>query len=146
LIGLAVLAGTVPAGLVLDRWLAGALEARARADLAASPRMLADRNAAIGEAMVMEAEALAGSPDLSRALMSGDRNAAREVLATSQAAAGEGALLVGRDGSAWAGMSPTTALVDSTRRGMNALAVVADGRTLHAVALAPVAWPRRLPV
>jgi signal transduction histidine kinase len=138
LIGLAVLAGTVPAGLVLDRWLAGALEARARADLAASPRMLADRNAAIGVAMVMEAEAIASSPDLSRALMSGDRNAAREVLATSQAAAGEGALLVGRDGSAWAGMSPTVTLVDSTRRGMNALAVVADGRSLHAVALAPV--------
>jgi signal transduction histidine kinase len=138
LIGLAVLAGTVPAGLVLDRWLAGALEARARADLAASPRMLADRNAAIGVAMVMEAEAIASSPDLSRALMSGDRNAAREVLATSQAAAGEGALLVGRDGSAWAGMSPTATLVDSTRRGMNALAVVADGRSLHAVALAPV--------
>jgi signal transduction histidine kinase len=138
LIGLAVLAGTVPAGLVLDRWLTGALEARARADLAASPRMLADRNAAIGVAMVMEAEALAGSPDLSRALMSGDRNAAREVLATSQATAGEGALLVGRDGSAWAGMSPTATLVDSTRRGMNALAVVADGRSLHAVALAPV--------
>jgi signal transduction histidine kinase len=138
LIGLAVLAGTVPAGLVLDRWLAGALEARARADLAASPRMLADRNAAIGVAMVMEAEAIASSPDLSRALMSGDRNAAREVLAASQAAAGEGALLVGRDGSAWAGMSPTVTLVDSTRRGMNALAVVADGRSLHAVALAPV--------
>jgi signal transduction histidine kinase len=138
LIGLAVLAGTVPAGLVLDRWLTGALEARARADLAASPRMLADRNAAIGMAMVMEAEALAGSPDLSRALMSGDRNAAREVLATSQATAGEGVLLVGRDGSAWAGMSPTATLVDSTRRGMNALAVVADGRSLHAVALAPV--------
>jgi signal transduction histidine kinase len=138
LIGLAVLAGTVPAGLVLDRWLAGALEARARADLAASPRMLADRNAAIGVAMVMEAEAIASSPDLSRALMSGDRNAAREVLATSQATAGEGALLVGRDGSAWAGMSPTVTLVDSTRRGMNALAVVADGRSLHAVALAPV--------
>ena len=138
LIGLAVLAGTVPAGLVLDRWLAGALEARARADLAASPRMLADRNAAIGQAMVMEAEAIAGSPDLSRALMSGDRNAAREALATSQAAAGEGALLVARDGSAWAGMSPTAALVDSTRRGRNALAVVADGRSLHAVALAPV--------
>ncbi|HTA74080.1 MAG TPA: ATP-binding protein [Gemmatimonadaceae bacterium] len=138
LIGLAVLAGTVPAGLVLDRWLAGALEARARADLAASPRMLADRNAAIGVAMVMEAEAIASNPDLSRALMSGDRNAAREVLATSQATAGEGALLVGRDGSAWAGMSPTVTLVDSTRRGMNALAVVADGRSLHAVALAPV--------
>jgi signal transduction histidine kinase len=140
LIALAVLAGTVPAGLLLDRWLAGALEARARADLAAAPRMLADRNAAIGEAMLMHAQALAGVPELAAAFAAGDRGTARQVLAVGPTAAnaGEEPLLVARDGSAWAGMAPSAALIDATRRGASPIAVLADGHQLYAVALAPV--------
>jgi signal transduction histidine kinase len=139
LIALAVLAGMAPAGLLLDRWLAGALEARARADLAAAPRMLADRNTAIGEAMVMHAQALARVPQLAAAFAADDRDAARQALAVAPMPnAGEQALLVARDGSAWAGMAPSAALVDATRHGANPVAVLADGNQLYAVALAPV--------
>ncbi len=139
LIALAVLAGMAPAGLLLDRWLAGALAARARADLAAAPRMLADRNTAIGEAMIMHAQALARIPQLAAAFAADDRGAARQVLAVAPMAnAGEQALLVARDGSAWAGMAPSAGLVDATRRGQSPVAVLADGKQLYAVALAPV--------
>jgi signal transduction histidine kinase len=140
LIALAVVAGTAPAGLLLDRWLAGALEARARADLAAAPRLLADRNAAISEAMVMHAQALAAVPELAAAFAAGNRGAAQQVLAVGPTAAdaGEEPLLIARDGSAWAGMAPSPALIDATRRGANPVAVVSDGHALYAVALAPV--------
>ncbi|HZS58911.1 MAG TPA: ATP-binding protein, partial [Gemmatimonadaceae bacterium] len=135
-----MLAGTVPAGIILDRWLAGALEERAREDLAAAPRILADRNAAIGEAMVMHAQALASVPELATAFAAGNRGAARQVLAVGPTAAnaGEEPLLVSRDGSAWAGMPPTAALIEATRQGKNPVAVLASGHQLYAIALAPV--------
>ncbi|HEU0079639.1 MAG TPA: hypothetical protein VFQ76_18420, partial [Longimicrobiaceae bacterium] len=76
LVAAAFLAGIVPAGLTLERWVARELEARVRADLALAPRLLADRNAAVGDAIMMHAKDVAHAPGLAAAVASGDRAAA----------------------------------------------------------------------
>ena len=90
--------------------------------------------------MVMHAQALASVPELAAAFAAGDRGTARQVLAVGPTAAnvGEEPLLVARDGSTWAGMAPSPALIDATRHGGSPVAVLADGHQLYAVALAPV--------
>jgi len=67
-VGAAILAGMVPAAIVLDRRLASALEDRARVDLALAPRVLADRMAANATTLMMYAKDLAHTAGLASAV------------------------------------------------------------------------------
>jgi hypothetical protein len=73
LIVTALLAGIVPAGVVIDRRLAREVEARAHDDLAQAPRLLADRNLALAEAMLMHAKEVARASRRPRAAASETR-------------------------------------------------------------------------
>ena len=140
-IALALLAGLVPASVILDRQLAAALEARARSDLALAPAVFGDRQTSAADAMMMHAKEFAHSGPLTEALVNGDRIAVRRLSEDARAALGGDPLVVGADGAVW--MGPTTAgalaeLVPQTRRGEMPVATVRDGATLNDVALAPV--------
>jgi hypothetical protein len=83
-VGAAILAGMVPAAIVLDRRLASALEDRARVDLALAPRVLADRMAANATTLMMYAKDLAHTAGLASAVARGDRSTAVATLGASR--------------------------------------------------------------
>ena len=140
-IALALLAGVVPAGLILDRQLASALETRARSDLALAPRVFGDRQASAADAMMMHAKEFAHSSALADALVRGDRVAATRIAESARASLGGEPIVVGPTGETWTGPAADAALsslVPKTRRGEMPVATVTDGSTLNDVALAPV--------
>jgi signal transduction histidine kinase len=137
-VGLAILAGIVPAGIALDRRLANALEARARTDLALAPRVLADRSAANSDAMMMHAKDFAHADGLADALLQHDRVRALAVAEASRASVGEIAVIVDAAGESWAGPSIDSALVAQTRAGKMPVVVQRIGQQIRNVALAPV--------
>jgi signal transduction histidine kinase len=137
-VGLAILAGIVPAGIALDRRLANALEARARTDLALAPRVLADRAAANSDAMMMHAKDFAHADGLADALLQHDRVRALAVAEASRASVGEIAVIVDAAGESWAGPSIDSALVAQTRAGKMPVVVQRSGQQIRNVALAPV--------
>jgi signal transduction histidine kinase len=140
-LAIAMLAGFVPAGMILDRRLAGALEDRARADLAVAPRLLADRMASTSDAMMMHAKDLAHVPGLGEALAQGDRAAAVRAVDPARASLGGDPVVVGRDGDAWVGPTLDRRIVDETRAGrMPVVTQRAEtpATSIHRVALAPV--------
>jgi len=134
----ALLAGIVPAGVVIDRRLAREVTARARDDLAQAPRLLAARDMSIAEGMRMHAKEVARAGGLVAALRRGDRAAAVRAVEAARAGFGDGVVLVATDGRVWAGPHPGAVLLDATRRGENPISVVSDSGTLHSIALAPV--------
>ncbi len=138
LIGTALLAGIVPAGVVIDRWLAREVEARARDDLAQAPRLLADRNLALAATMVMHAKEVARAPGLAAALARGDRAAAVRAVEAARDGFGDAAVLVTATGQRWAGPFPGAPLVAAARRGETPVSVVSDSGALHSVTLAPI--------
>ena len=136
---LALLAGIIPAGVVLDRQLAAALEARARADLELAPRVLADRSAASADAMMMHAKELSHVPQLADALARGDRAALGRALDASRALVGEALpVVVGPKGESLSGPPVSEMIVAMTRAGQMPVAFAAVGNALHTIALAPV--------
>ncbi len=135
---LALVAGVVPAALVLDRRLAAALEDRARDDLLLAPRNLADRMAANSDAMMMHAKELAHSSGLDAALARGDRVAARAMLDTARRSLGGEPVLIGPGGEGWAGPEIDSALVARTRAGEMPVVVRRSGASVNHIALAPV--------
>jgi signal transduction histidine kinase len=140
-IALALLAGLVPASVMLDRQLAGALEARARSDLALAPAVFGDRQLSAADAMMMHAKEFAHSSALADALVRGDRAGVRRVAEEARAALGGEPVVVGADGAVWTGPTAAPALADllpKTRLGAMPVATVRDGATLNDVALAPV--------
>lgn len=138
LIGTTLLAGIVPAGVVIDRRLAREVEARARADLAQAPRLLADRNTALAATMVMHAKDVARAPGLATALARGDRDAAVRAAEAARDGFGDAAIVVTAAGERWAGPVPGAPLVAAARRGETPVSVVSDSGALHSVTLAPV--------
>jgi signal transduction histidine kinase len=139
LIAIALLAGLVPAGIALHGRIERELVDRARAELAVAPRVLADRNAAIADAMMMHAKEVAAIPELAAALARGDR--ARAVRLASAAAVSLGdadGAVVTSTGEVWHGPPRTTSLLDATRRGEMPVITIADSGRLYTVALAPV--------
>jgi two-component system, NtrC family, sensor kinase len=138
LVAAAFLAGIVPAGVMLERWVARELESRVRADLALAPRLLADRNAAVGDAVMMHAKDVAHAPGLGAAVAGGDRagavRAAEDVARTFHS----GGVVVGPDGAPWAGPVPMPEMVEATRRGEMPVSVLADSAGLWLVSIAPV--------
>ncbi|MBA3969570.1 MAG: hypothetical protein H0X52_05670, partial [Gemmatimonadetes bacterium] len=137
LIATALLAGIIPAGVALDRQIARELEDRAYRELALAPRVLADRNKAIHDALVMGAEKLARAPGMAEALHRGDRAAARGVLETQRGSLGQ-PVVVDAEGRVWVGPALGPALIEATRRGETPMGVVSDSGKSYMVALAPV--------
>ena len=138
-LAVAMLAGFVPASIVLDRRLGAALEDRARSDLALAPRLLADRLAASTDAMMMHAKELSHVPALAAALAKADRAGALQTVEAARATlGGSEAVVIGADGAIWSGPSVNSVLVAETRSGRMPVATQRSGGMIHRVALAPV--------
>jgi signal transduction histidine kinase len=139
LIGVALVAGLAPAGVVLDRRLSQELEARARDDLASAPSLLRDHHAAVSEALGMYAREMAHTPGLADALVRGEQARALRLVETSSGAYRKEPVLLDVSGAAWTGQtSPMDGLLAATRRGEVRVSVVCDGTLLRIVGLAPV--------
>jgi signal transduction histidine kinase len=138
-IAAAILAGMIPAGIVLDRRLAAELEARARADLALAPRILADRTVANNNVLMMYAKDFAHVSGLAAALMAGDRVSVLRIVDSARSSIGGGdPVVIGATGDAWVGGGADSALVAGTRAGKMPVELRRDGSVLRTVALAPV--------
>lgn len=140
----ALLAGIVPAGILLDRRLTAELEGRARQELEFAPRILADRSEGITEALLMHAKEVARAPQLSDALRSGDRKRALALLETARDSFGTRGVLLDSTGRAWAGPAPDTAWIAATRANRTPVGFVLDSTGLYLVALAPVRSAERV--
>lgn len=142
-VAIAILAGLVPAGIVLDRRLVTSLEARARSDLELAPRLLADRNAAYSDAIMMHAKEFAHAPGMAEALnqsaVGGVAEGLLRVVERSRPTLGEGLpLVIGRDGTMLLGPRPDESMIDGTREGKMPVKLCTDGTVLRSMALAPV--------
>lgn len=139
LVAAVLLVALVPSGILLDRQLVAALEARARSELASAQLILEDRFANQAGARMMHAREIALSPSFSAALQRGDSALAlADVSAMAAAFAGERPAVIAADGAVWAGPSLPAATVAATREGGMPVHVVQDAGTLATVALAPV--------
>jgi signal transduction histidine kinase len=138
LVAVALLAGIVPAGLVLDRLLAQEVEARAARDLALAPRLLADRNKAVGDAMMMHAKDVAHTPALIGAFAQQDRELALRAADDAARALKHAAILVDERGATWHGPPVPGTLVEATRRGEMPVAMVADSTGVYLISVAAV--------
>ncbi|MEP6834835.1 MAG: HAMP domain-containing sensor histidine kinase [Gemmatimonas sp.] len=137
-VGLAILAGMIPAGLALDRRLADALQARAREDLSLAPRVLADRNLANADMMMMHAKEFAHADGLADALARNDRPGTLDLVNRARNSLGLAAIVVGPDGKSWTGPTVTEALIAQTRDGKMPVVVQREGKSIRNIALAPV--------
>lgn len=129
----------VPAGIALDRRLAASLIARARAELETAPKLLADRNAAYSDALMMRAKDLAHAPGLAEAVDRGDRAgmlAALEAVRSSLGAASP--LLTSSNPAMQVGPTPDAPLIALTRAGQMPVKLCTDGAIIRNVALAPL--------
>jgi signal transduction histidine kinase len=131
-------AALVPAGIVLNQRLAAELRGWVRADLARGLQVVADREAARSDVMMMHAKELAGMPGLSAALVSGANRRAAAMVRSAAELLAEDPILLGPDGAVLVGPPPDSALVARTRRGEMPVAVQLVDGTLRRVALAPV--------
>lgn len=131
-------AALVPAGIILDRRLDADLRAWVRADLTRGLQVVADREAARADVMMMHAKDLAGAVGLGEALESGDSDRAAAMVRAAADALPEDPVLLAADGTVLLGPAPGPALVAATRRGEMPVAVQLDSGLLRRVALAPV--------
>lgn len=134
----AILAGMIPAGIALDRRLASALEARARADLSLAPRLLADRNRADASMLMMQAKDFAHADGLADALARGDKADVLTIVSSARIGRGQSVIVVGPDGRSWTGRNVVDSLVAATRAGRVPVVLQREGDTIESVALAPV--------
>ncbi|MEO7998596.1 MAG: ATP-binding protein, partial [Gemmatimonadaceae bacterium] len=140
-VGAAILAGIIPAGIVLDQQLTSTLTARARADLSLAPAIFSDRQKMSADGMMMRAKEFAHLTSLATALTQNDRGTVKRIAEDARAALGGTPVVIGPDEVAWAGpTSPSVVrtLVPLTRTGKMPVATVDDAGSLHDVALAPV--------
>ena len=137
-VGAAILAGVIPAGIVLDRRLAAALQGRARVDLALAPRVLADRLSANATTLMMYAKDLAHTAGLASAVAQGDRSTAIATLGAASAALTASPVLVGPGGDSWTGPVVDPGLLARTRAGQMPVVTHRTGRSISNIALAPI--------
>ena len=142
LIGLVVavlVAALVPASVLLDRQLVGALEERARTELASAQLILEDRFANQAGARMMHAREIAKSRPIALALNRGDSlQAVAGATEMSAAFKGERPALVAGDGRSLVGPTIPAAMVETARAGGMPVEIVQHGDALATVALAPV--------
>lgn len=125
--------------------LARELEARIRENLAMAPRLVADHDAAVSNAMMMYAKDLASTPGLADALGRRDRAETVRLVEAAGAALNEQPVLLSPRGEVRIGPPPdsqlvrvTSPLVRATRRGEMPVRVVCNGTTLRRFAFAPI--------
>ena len=136
---LAILVGTVPAGVALHARLSSALLEAAIRDLSLAPRVLSDRSAGIGDALMMHAKELAHDERLSTAVARGDRPAAMLAIAAQKGAIPNGIpVVVGADAATWTGPAPSPAIIDATRAGKMPVDMAADSAGVRYFSLAPI--------
>ena len=138
LVAIAFLAGILPAGVLLDRWLARELEARAQRDLATAPSLVAARDAALHDAMMMHAKELAHDPSLASALRAGDLQQAATVVESAARSYNYHGVLLASSSAVPAGPAGAASLSEETRAGGMPVRVVSDSTGLHLVSVAPV--------
>jgi len=137
-IATALLAGIIPAGLILDRRLVAELEGRARRDLQLAPRLLKDRDLALGEGMKMHAKEIARAPGIAQAMREGNRTLTLARAEAARAGFGDTIVVVDSSGTAWAGPTPNPTLLRATRADTQSVGIVSDSLSLYTVALAPL--------
>jgi len=137
-IATALLAGIVPAGLILDRRLVAELESRARRDLQLAPRLLRDRDLALAEGMKMHAKEIARAPGVAQAMREGNRALTIARAEAARAGFGDTIVVVDSSGAAWAGPKPDPILIRATQADTQSVGVVSDSVALYTVALAPL--------
>jgi len=135
-----LVAGILPAGLLLERRLGEALIEGARAELAAAPMILKDRVASETTVRMMHARDYAAMPELVRALKTSDVDDAARMLEAASLQHQEFPVLVRADGTTVVGPGPLPgAVLEAARRGEMPVRIVSIGEGLHLLALAPVA-------
>lgn len=139
LLGGVLLVAFVPAGILLDRRLEAELERAAREELAVAPRVIADRNAARSDALMMHAKDLAAVPDVVAGIRDGDAVAAVRAAEDAKFDEREEVVVVPAPGNEpWAGPMPDRELIDATRNGEMPVSFVAADDGPAQIALAPV--------
>ena len=128
----------VPAGIALDRRLSSELERKARDDLALAPKILADRNATLGGALMMHAKEMAHAAGLGAALAVSDTAEAERLAGAARVDPAEEIILIGPSGRSWIGPEIGAELVELTRRGEMPVAYIASAGQPYAASLAPV--------
>jgi signal transduction histidine kinase len=143
-VAVAILVGMIPAGIALHSRLAGALEDRARRDLALAPGILANWFKAINDAFMMHAKEFAHEPSLARSLASADRAAIDRIANEQRPTVPAGIpVIVGPDGELWTGPLSDSISVAETRLGRMPVNILGDSTGVHTLALAPVEWNGR---
>ena len=143
-VAVAILVGIIPAGIALHSRLAGALEDRARKDLAHAPGILANWFKAINDAFMMYAKEFAHEPSLARSLASADHTAIDRIANAQRPTVPAGIpVIIGPDGKLWTGPLTDSGSVAETRRGRMPVNVLGDSTSVHTLALAPVEWNGR---
>lgn len=138
LIAAVLLAALVPAGLLMERRLARAIETQTREDLVVARHVLADRRTAAADALMMHAKELATTGGLADALSRGDSARATRIVEQARGSFGDAALLITARGVSWTGPAIGESLVEQTREGQMPVDVVSAPQGLVSVALAPV--------
>jgi signal transduction histidine kinase len=128
----------VPAGIALDRRLSSELEQKARDDLSMAPKIMADRNATVGGALMMHAKEMAQAEGLPSALAAADTARASRLAEEARVDELEEIILVGPEGDSWAGPEVGATLIEQTRLGQMPVAFVTAVGQPFAVSLAPV--------
>lgn len=138
-IAASLIGAMVPAGIALDRRVEASLVARARAELDMAPKLLADRNAAYSDALMMRAKDLAHAPGLAEAVDRGDRAGMLAALEFVRSSLGAASPLVTSSRPAMhLGPTPDAPLVALTRVGQMPVKLSTDGSIIRNVALAPL--------
>lgn len=139
LVVLVLLVGLLPAGVILDRRLVGALEQDVRDDLAAAPMFLNENFEAWTGAWMMHAKEMAADPGLLDAVGTGDTESAlAHANRVSNSFPGESPVLVDATGAPVTGPEVPAAILDQTREGGMPVMLVQSEFGLGTIAIAPV--------
>lgn len=117
LLGAALVASLVPAGLALDRRVTSELRRTGMADLGRAPIILDDRNAARAEALAMHAMSVAGTEGLMEAVGEGRFDEAVDLARATASMYGEQPVIVAPDGSSVIGPALEQSVLDALRSG-----------------------------
>jgi signal transduction histidine kinase len=135
--------GIAPAAVIVERRLAQLLRERAQEELAAAPRLLADRQAMNADAMTMHAKELALAPSLAVVMAAGDSGGAVRIAERARGGYGDAAVLSAGENRRWSGPALPDALLADTRHGRLPVSVLHTDGALRMVAVAPVMHTRR---
>jgi signal transduction histidine kinase len=138
LLGAALIASLVPAGLALDRRVTAELRRTATEDLGRAPMILEDLNAARAEALSMHAMTVATTEGLADAVRAGRLQDAVSLAREAAGMYGEEPVLVAPDGAVFAGPGVGEDVLAAVRAGESRVVYVFEEGTPRAVGLMPV--------